>query len=172
MWRIVSTKERIQEFREESSYHAYKKKQKCVDLYPVNAVLTTVKIKDLIPTVSFHGRIYSAVEESIRRIGLKDPFLIHFVTNVPKDFKQGLFIKSGNNRFYVCKKLGIEEAPCIVVNLSGRFEDVDQFIQGEVLESKEDVSKLFHTDKVHVVMRDGKICNARIAKWQKISNMY
>ena len=172
MWHIVSTKEKIQEFREESAYVKYKKRQECVDLYPVDAVFTKLKVKDLLPTVSFHGRIYSAVEDSIKRIGLKDPLLIHFVANVPKDFKHGLFIKSGNNRFYVCKKLGIEEVPCIVVNLSGECGSNGKYIQGEKLETKEDVAKLFHTDRVHVVIRDGKICNARVAKWMKISNSY
>ncbi len=172
MWHIVSTKEKIQEFREEKTYSSYKNRHECIDLHPVNAVLTKLKVKDLIPTVSFHGRIYSAVEDSIKRIGLKDPFLIHFVTNVPKDFKNGLFIKSGNNRFYVCKKLGIEEVTCIVVNLSGGKGGNGKYIQGEKLETKEDVSKLFYTDRVHVVMRDGKICNARVAKWTKISNVY
>ena len=107
MWHIISTKEKIQEFREEKTYSSYKKRHECIDLHPVNAVLTKLKVKDLIPTVAFHGRIYSAVEDSIKRIGLKDPFLIHFVTDVPVGFKHGLFIKSGNNRFYVCKKLGM-----------------------------------------------------------------
>jgi hypothetical protein len=148
-----------------------------IPLKIINCVYTLIPTNDLDPLASpgpeeFQENLY----ESIKKFGLKDPFTVHYVTNVPIKNRHGCLIKTGNNRHPVCVKLGIKEVPCIVINLSGECRRDDTFnepyIKGEVLRTEEDVRKFFHTSKVSITWRDKQIVNAYTPYFLRIKDEY
>jgi len=148
-----------------------------IPLKIINCVYAMIPLDDLDPLASpgpeeFQENLY----QSIKKHGLKDPFTIHYVTNVPMRNRHGCLIKTGNNRHPVCKRLGIKEVPCIVINLSGNCFAEDTFnepyINGDVLRTEEDVRKYFHTSKVSVTWRDGKLANAYTPYFLRIKEEY
>jgi len=171
-WHYVSCKNKVQEIRGYENYVSFKEMHDgTTDLMIVNAVFKVLEINSLMPLTITREGFLDEVERSILNIGLKDPFVVHNIVGVPKNYKQGLFVKTGNNRYFVCKKLGIKVVPCIVINITGGCGK-DEFIEGLDLKSEEDVKKLFYTKEVRVVWRDGKIINAYTPKFLKISSLY
>jgi hypothetical protein len=142
-----------------------------------NTVFTDLKADDL-DVLASPGSIEfrEKLKESIEKHGLKGPFCIHYVTNVPIGNRHGCLIKTGNNRIRVIKEMGIETVPCVVVNLSGDCFGQGNwnkpFIEGEILRNEADVRKHFHTPKVHVTFRDGMIVNCYTPYFMRIQSDY
>jgi len=168
-WNYVCCKDKLQEIRKYKNYLYFKENNKdAIDLKIINAAYTYLLVDNLESLIKPKESFSKQIENSILTVGIKDPFVIHFITNVPIDYKYGFFIKSGNNRIEICKKVGIEKVPCIVVNLSGNcYGGFDKkYIEGDILETKEDVKKLFcSSGRIRVTVRGGKIFNACIPKY-------
>jgi len=175
-WHYVTTKKTVQEIRGNENYLIFKQVNNIVDLRIVSTVFTYLKVCDLKPLIKVKKVFVDEVEKSIKKVGIKDPFVVHFITNVPDVFQHGLFVKSGNNRLDVCNRLAIEEVSCIVVNLTGdcigKSCFCENYIEGDNLRVKEDVLKLFHIGKVRVTMRKGNILNAYVPKFLKTLSFY
>ena len=170
-WNYICCKDKLQEIRKYESYLDFKKNNKdAIDLKIINAVSTYLLVNDLKLLIKPRESFSKQIENSILTAGIKDPFVVHFVTNVPISYQHGLFIKSGNNRIEICKKAGIEKVLCIVVNLSGNYYEGfnKKYIEGGILETKDDVKKLFNSSgRIRVTMRGGKIINACIPRYGK-----
>ena len=150
------------------------------DMIPLkvhNSVFAEVEVELLDPLASpgskeFQDKLF----ESVQRNGLKDPFTIHYVTNVPIKNRHGYLIKTGNNRYHTCKALGIKKVPCVVINLSGECFGSgmwnEPFVAGEILRNEADVRKHFHTPRVNIVWRDGMIVNAYTPYFLRIHSDY
>jgi len=142
-----------------------------------NTVFTQLQVEDLDPLASpGTTEFQEKLKDSIAKNGIRDPFCVHYVTNVPIRNRHGCLIKTGNNRIRVVKEMGIKEVPCVVVNLSGQcFGEgnwCEPFIEGEILRNQADVRKHFHTPKVQVTFRDGMIVNAYTPYFLRISSDY
>jgi len=167
-WNYVCCKNKLQEIRKYESYLDFKKRNKdAIDLKIINSVYTHLLVEDLQSLIKPKEEFSKQIKNSILNCGINDPFVVHFVTNVPINYKNGFFVKTGNNRIEICKKVGIKKVPCIVVNLSGNYNGFNrEYIKGEILETKNDIKKLFHSSgRIRVTMREGKIINACIPKY-------
>jgi hypothetical protein len=142
-----------------------------------NTVFAKLKVADLDPLASPGNKEFQdKLLDSVKKNGLKDPFTIHYVTNVPRGNRHGCMIKTGNNRYHVAKAVGVEEVECIVVNLSGECfgeENFNEpFIEGEIIRNEADVRKHFHTKTVQIVKRDGEIVNCYTPYFLRIHQEY
>jgi len=117
-----------------------------------------------------------ALYNSIKMHGLKDPFSIHYVTNVPMGHRHGCLVKTGNNRILVCRELGIKKIPCIITNLTGNchgdncFEE--PFVEGNIITTESEVRQYFHSSQVNVVFRNGMIVNAYTPYFLRHQDIY
>ena len=175
-WHYVACKNKIQEIRGGENYLNFKNSGvDFIDLKIVNAVLLELDVKLLKPLTDVRPGFIEEVAKSIERIGFKDPFVVHNITDVPNLYQHGLFIKSGNNRIRLCEKFNVERVLCVVVNISGGYFGKDGYntmFEGKNLEIDEDVKSLFAGRKVRVTRRDGKICNIYIPKWLRNRENY
>jgi hypothetical protein len=175
-WNYVTCKNKLQEIRGYENYLNFKERHKdCIDLQIVNTVYAKVEVDKVEPLIKPRESFLKEVEKSIDAVGFKDPFVLHNITDVPIEYRHGLFIKSGNNRIKIVEKRGIKEIDCIVVNISGGcFEKgcYNFHCKGRLLENEEDVRKLFYQSRVRVTMRGGKICNAYVPRFLKVRDKY
>jgi hypothetical protein len=175
-WHYVSCKSKIQEIRGSGNYLSFKNSGvDFIELEIVNAMLLELDVKLLKPLTYARPGFLEEVEKSVARIGFKDPFVVHNITDVPECYQHGLFIKSGNNRIRLCEKFNIERVSCVVINISGWCfggECYNTKFNGKELKTDEDVMNLFLGKKVRVTRRDGKICNIYVPKWLKNRENY
>ena len=88
-----------------------------------------------------------ALTQSITTYGMKDPVYCWANSKVYGDI---IKVIVGNNRMTVAKELGIKVIPAIVTNFKA-----DEFpLEGEVLETDEEIKKFFHLPNQLQIRRD------------------
>lgn len=149
-----------------------------MDIFPVNTVFKKLKVKDLIPLCKPATQDFQdAILESVKKSGIRDAFFIHYVTNIPMKENHGALIKTGNNRYIICKQLGIEEVPCLICNYTGKYTGPDAFtapfMSGEPVTCREDIRKRFYSNKkVKIIGNRGVIVNAFTPHFLEIIDDY
>ena len=149
---------------------------KKVQIFPVNTVFKKLKVKDLTPLCKPATQDFQdSVLESVKKSGIKDAFFVHFVTNIPMNEAHGALIKTGNNRYVICRQLGIEEVPCLICNYTGKYNGPDAytepFIIGESVVKFSDVRKRF-SSRVKIIGNRGVIVNAFTPHFLEIIDDY
>ena len=88
-----------------------------------------------------------ALTSSMRIYGMKDPVYCWYNS---KPYGDKIHIIVGNNRMTVAKELGIKTIKAVVTNFKA-----DEFpLEGEVLETDEEIKKLFHLPNDLQIRRD------------------
>ena len=88
-----------------------------------------------------------ALTLSMTKYGMKDPVYCWYNS---KPYKDKIHIIVGNNRMTVAKELGIKTIKAVVTNFKA-----DEFpLEGEVLETDEEIKKFFHLPNDLQIRRD------------------
>ena len=88
-----------------------------------------------------------ALTLSMTKYGMKDPVYCWYNS---KPYKDKIHIIVGNNRMTVAKELGIKTIKAVVTNFKA-----DEFpLEGEVLETDEEIKKVFHLPNDLQIRRD------------------
>ena len=88
-----------------------------------------------------------ALTVSMTKYGMKDPVYCWYNS---KPYKDKIHIIVGNNRMTVAKELGIKTIKAVVTNFKA-----DEFpLEGEVLETDEEIKKFFHLPNDLQIRRD------------------
>ena len=88
-----------------------------------------------------------SLTRSMRTYGMKDPVYCWYNS---KPYKDKIHIIVGNNRMTVAKELGIKTIKAVVTN----FKADESPLEGEVLNTDEEIKKLFHLPNQLQIRRD------------------
>ena len=88
-----------------------------------------------------------ALTASMTTYGMKDPVYCWYNS---KPYKDKIHIIVGNNRMTVAKELGIKTIKAVVTN----FKADESPLEGEVLNTDEEIKKLFHLPNQLQIRRD------------------
>jgi len=95
--------------------------------------------------------------ESVKQKGLLDPFFVYNLVNVDlknaplyknREKLYGLMILRGNNRWLVCKQLGIKQVPAVIVTADCGYYGSDAFIgdqlpEGRIITTEQELDDIF-----------------------------